>query len=511
MIDRRTFTTLLAACAATAALRPSGLQASARHTARVIRTYDDLRDHVRGLARAVYDPPKMTGSDLLRSLSPDEFQQIRFKPDAALWHSERDFEVHFVKPGVYANDLVALNELNGPFVTPLSYDLQDFDLGAVANDAASVEADGFGGFKVVYPLHPEHSWKDELIVFHGASYFRFLGRKQQYGLSARGVAVDTALPKDEEFPVFREFWLEQPGPDAEALTLLALLDGPSLCGAYRFTVTPGDHTAVEVEAELHLRREVEKLGCAPLTSMFLHGEADRQDDPARYPLKVHDSDGLALELADGEQVWRPLFRRKGVTITQHFATNPRGFGLLQREKDETVFETPEKRYHARPGYWVEPIGDWGKGHVQLVEIESTDVDFDNIAAFWVPDKKPVPGEALPLRYRLTAVNGNPLTWTSRGFAQSSSVIPLDSRKKAAYLRAAIRFTGLTLKPEGTVEAHVSSPHGDPSDVRVNRRADGDVEVTFDMQSRDAARAEFYAHLRQDGDRVTETWSYLWTV
>ena len=44
----------------------------------------------------------------------------------------------------------------------------------------------------------------------GASYFRVVGKGQVYGLSARGPAIDTALPSGEEFPRFREFWVERP-------------------------------------------------------------------------------------------------------------------------------------------------------------------------------------------------------------------------------------------------------------------------------------------------------------
>ena len=511
MIDRRAFNHLLSAAAATALFAPAGVRAAVTRDSGAIRTFDDLKGHARTLAARPYAPPAMTASRFLKGLSPEQFQKIRFNPERALWRGLSDYEVHFIKPGVYANDLVALNALHDGHATTVGYDLSDFhlqDIDAAPEDARS---DGFGGFKVVYPLHPEHSWKDELVVFHGASYFRFLGRRQQYGLSARGIAVNTALPRDEEFPLFREFWLSQPDPGAQSLALLALLDGPSLCGAYRFEIEPGNETAVTVEAELTLRRDVEKLGCAPLTSMFLNGHADRTADAARFPRHVHDSDGLALELADGDAVWRPLARRRGVTITQHFANDPKGFGLLQRENDPALFDTPEKRYHARPGYWVEPLMPLGRGHVQLVEIESIDVDFDNIAAFWVPDDKPVPGAPFPLHYRLTAVAGNPMTWTSRGFARTGGVIPLDLTGKGPYLRAAVRFSGETVRTGGALEAKVTSPHGAARDLSVTRRPDGDVDVAFDFQASDSEKAEIFVSLRRDGRRVSETWSYLWTA
>lgn len=482
-----------------------------------VHNYESLKVLARRLAAAPYRPPHVTQSSYLRGLTPEQFQQIRFRSERALWRDQAEFEVHYLKPGVYANDIVDLHETVAGAATRIPYDLDDFDLtglppvpkGMAPEEAA--QAGGFGGFKVLYPLHEEHHWKDELIVFRGASYFRFLGRHQQYGLSARGIAIDTALPKPEEFPDFRAFWLERPEPGQTALRILALLDGPSVCGAYRFTVTPSDETVVDVEADLILRNGVEKFGCAPLTSMYLHGDAERAANTAPGGHKVHDSDGLFMRLADGTSIWRPLVRRRGVTVTQHFAENPQGFGLLQREKDPDIFATPDKRYHKRPGYWVEPLEAFGRGHVQLVEIGSDDVDFDNIAAFWVPDSMPGPGEPFQLHYRLTSVNENPPMPVNRGYAKNSHIIPLDFGKERPYLRAAVQFRG---GPQGDLEkatARVSSPHGQTTPPILNRTPDGALELTFDLQSDNAERAESFAWLEIDGQPFTETWSYLWTV
>jgi glucans biosynthesis protein len=57
--------------------------------------------------------------------------------------------------------------------------------------------------------------------------------------------------------------------------------------------------------------------------------------------------------------------------------------------------------------WVEPSGDWGQGHVELVEIPSEREMNDNIVAYWQP-RTPIPaGESAEFSYRLS-FNAEPL-------------------------------------------------------------------------------------------------------
>ena len=87
---------------------------------------------------------------------------------------------------------------------------------------------GFAGFRVQFATN----WKADIAAFLGASYFRAVGDDtRQYGLSARGLAIDTAFARPEEFPRFTAFWFERPSRDAGTLTLYALLDSPSIAGA----------------------------------------------------------------------------------------------------------------------------------------------------------------------------------------------------------------------------------------------------------------------------------------
>ena len=208
------------------------------------------------------------------------------------------------------------------------------------------------------------------MVFLGASYFRLLGRGHLYGLSSRGLAVDVGLDRGEEFPAFREFWLVRPEPDAATLTFYALLDSPSVTGAYRFDLAPGAPTTLGVDARLHARRDIDKLGVAPMSSMFLYDQNQRPrfDD---FRPQVHDSDGLLVRTADDEWIWRPLNNTLGVQVTTVHDETPRGFGLVQRDRRFDNYLDLEASYHRRPSEWVAldlDEGDWGCGRCRVVDV-----------------------------------------------------------------------------------------------------------------------------------------------
>src|SRR5690606_11953089 len=134
----------------------------------------------------------------------------------------------------------------------LPYDSGDYDFGKNALQPQAWGDLGHAGLRVHYPLN-NAQYKDELVVFLGASYFRALGAGQQYGLSARGLAIDTVGGGTEEFPRFTQFWLERPAADAKQVTLFALLESPRATGAYRFDVIPGAQTVTRVQARVFLR------------------------------------------------------------------------------------------------------------------------------------------------------------------------------------------------------------------------------------------------------------------
>ena len=240
---------------------------------------------------------------------------------------------------------------------------------------------------------------DELVSFLGASYFRALGRHLKYGLSARGLAIDTAVETGEEFPIFREFWIVRPKRKDKTVTVYALLDSPSAAGIYTFVITPGESTVMDVDARIFPRKEINKLGIAPLTSMYLFGENTKNKFDDHRP-EVHDSDGLLVLNGNGEWLWRPLDNSEYLRISAFVDENPKGFGLLQRDRNAAHYLDFEAHYEQRPSVWVEPLDDWGKGWVELVEIPSVQEIHDNVVAYWVPKDKPTPGQELRYRYRL---------------------------------------------------------------------------------------------------------------
>ena len=273
----------------------------------------------------------------------------------------------------------------------------------------------------------------------GASYFRVVGKDQIYGLSARGMAIDTALPSGEEFPRFTEFWIEKPKPNDKHLVIFALLDSPRATGAYRFTLRPGVDTVVDVKAQMFLRDKVGKLGIAPLTSMFLFG-ANQPSKVLNYRRELHDSSGLAIHAGNGEWIWRPLNNPKHLSVSNFSVENPRGFGLLQRGRDFSHYEDLDDNYDKRPSAWIEPQGDWGKGSVDLVEIPTADETNDNIVAFWSPETLPEPLKPFDFAYRMH--------WT----LDEAALHPTDS----AWVKQTLRSTGdvkqsnLIRQPDGSV-------------------------------------------------------------
>src|SRR6218665_2940481 len=363
--------------------------------------FDEVAERARLQALQPYDAKPAALPQELARLGYDEYRDIRYRPERALWRDQKlPFELVPLHRGGRNVDAVRLNELTPAGVRPLAFQRADFHYGKNALPEVQQAAWGdlgFAGFRIHYPLNNPR-YKDELIVFLGASYFRALGAGQIYGLSARGLAIDTIGAGAEEFPRFPEFWIERPAPGATALTIYALLDSPRASGAYRFTVRPGDSTAIDVRLRLFLRAPVAPLALAPLTSMFTFGE--NQPQRGDFRPEVHDSDGLMLAGADGEWLWHPLVNPARPLVRSFAANSPRGFGLMQRDRAFASYEDTEARYEKRPSAWVEPLGDWGAGRVDLVQLPTPDETHDNVVAYWVPAQALAPGRPFDFAYRL---------------------------------------------------------------------------------------------------------------
>ncbi|MES1163164.1 MAG: glucan biosynthesis protein, partial [Rhizobacter sp.] len=133
--------------------------------------------------------------------------------------------------------------------------------------------------------------------------------------------------------------------------------------------------------------------------MYQAGENDRRKGNDWRP-EIHDSDGLSMHTGGGEWIWRPLRNPRRLSFNAFGDRSPRGFGLLQRDRNFENYQDDGVFYDRRPSLWVEPKGDWGAGSVDLVEIPTDNETNDNIVAFWNPTDKPKPGQETLLGYRL---------------------------------------------------------------------------------------------------------------
>jgi periplasmic glucans biosynthesis protein len=339
----------------------------------------------------------------------------------------------------------------------------------------------------------------------------------QYGMSARGLAVDTALERPEEFPIFTRYWIEQPASKSAVLTVYALLDSPSVAGAYRFDIRPESTLTMEIDAALYPRKAIERLGIAPLTSMYQYGENDRRTANDWRP-EIHDSDGLSLWTGSGEWLWRPLVNPEALRFNAYADDNPRGFGLLQRDRVFDHYQDDGVFYDRRPSVWVEPKGGWGKGAVDLVEIPTVDETFDNIVAFWNPAVKPQPGQELLYSYRLHWGSRMPFASPLAQVAATRTGIGGVIGRKRTYFswRFAVDFAGgpLTQLPkDAKVEAVITASRGEIEITSARPLAEiNGYRAMFDLKPTDESVApiNLRLYLRAGKRALSETWMYQWT-
>jgi periplasmic glucans biosynthesis protein len=476
--------------------------------------YAGLKGRARALAQTPYLAPGSRIPDAVKQLDWDRYQSIRFRPEHGLWaQAASSYTARFFHLGLYFEQPVQIHELVEGRARQLAYDPAMFDQRRSGLETNSLPTDlGFAGFRLLHASDPER----DIVAFLGASYFRAVGAEKQYGLSARGLAVDTGLPRAEEFPRFTDFWLERPGR-SRRLRVYALLDSPSITGAYRFEIEPGATLTMDVDTALYPRKEIERLGIAPLTSMYQHGENDRRMAIDWRP-EIHDSDGLALWTGSGERLWRPLVNPEQLRFNAHADENPRGFGLMQRDRAFDHYQDDGAFYHKRPSLWVEPRGSWGKGSVQLLEIPTVDETFDNIVAFWHPSRPPRPGEELLYSYRLYWGARTPGTPSiGRVVATHTGIGGVIGRPRTYYSRRfVIDFAGASLAslaPDTVVEPVIEATTWGTVEVASARPLASirGYRAMFDLKPADASTDPINVRLflRTAGRTLTETWLYQW--
>ncbi|MES2025741.1 MAG: glucan biosynthesis protein D [Pseudomonadota bacterium] len=477
--------------------------------------YAWLKGQARDLASKPYHLPPNPVPAAVTSLDWDQYQAISYRDDHALWAGDKlRFQAKFFHLGMYANQSVKIHEVNDGKAVELAYDPEMFNYGKSGLKGKDMPKDlGFAGFRVNFHTDLVR----DITAFLGASYFRAVGSDWQYGLSARGLAIDCGMERPEEFPRFSEFWLERPAKQSNSLVVYALLDSPSISGAYRFEIAPGATTLMDVDVALYPRKTIERMGIAPLTSMFLMGENDRRISNDWRP-EIHDSDGLEMWTGSGEWIWRPLLNPEHLRFNAYADENPRGFGLVQRDRNFDHYQDDGVFYERRPSLWVEPKSGWGKGSIQLVEIPTVDETFDNIVAFWNPAAKPQPGQELLFGYKLHWGAKIPVAPKAATVVATRTGIGGVVGKKRTYFswRFAIDFAGGDLALLGkdvkvmpvisTTQGTIEVTSARPLHEIKGYRAMFDLKVPDDFKG----PIDLRLYLAADGQPLSETWLYQWT-
>ncbi len=470
-----------------------------------------LKGHAQALAFGAYQSHKGELPESVADLSWDDYQAIRFRADKSLWKDdELAFQAQLFHLGLYFKTPVHIYEVVEGKAREIAYDADNFSYGEGLNLGNLPDDLGYAGFRVQFHTNFEL----DMAAFLGASYFRAVGKDLQYGLSARGLAIDTGMNRDEEFPEFTAFWLEKPKAGSDKLVIYALLDSPSTTGAYAFDIYPGSNMVMDISVALYPRKPIERLGLAPLTSMYQVGENDRRMGYDWRP-EIHDSDGLSMLSGQGEWIWRPLTNPRSVQVSTFTDQNPRGFGLLQRDRQFGHYQDDGVFYEKRPSVWVEPKEDWGEGEVMLVEIPTVDETFDNIVAFWKPKVPLQPRQEFLYSYRLNWGRTPPVSPSTIASVQATRTglggIVGQKREHFSW-RFAVDFAGGVL-----------AMLGDDADVEpVITASRGDVEITsarplhtlqgyramFDLVPDDSEQPiELRLYLKLGDQALTETWIY----
>jgi glucans biosynthesis protein len=494
----------LAALAAAIILPEAASPASARGKGERF-SWEWLKSLAMQVAQQPWQPPRSVAA--ANAIDFDEANRISYRPARALWRGDGEREARFFSIHRFANQPVSISVLEDGLAYPFVFRPDLFDVAPDPRGGKRLLAPGFAGFRLM-----NAGGRGDWLAFQGASYFRSAGALDQYGLSARGLAINTGIDGQEEFPIFTRYWLER-GPD-KAVTVFALLEGPSVAGAYRFINRQTENGPIqEVSVAIRLRRDVARLGFAPLTSMFWYGEGNRAAALDWRP-EIHDSDGLAMLTGTGERIWRPLANPPRPTTNSFADAAPRGFGLLQRDRNFSHYQDDGAFYDKRPNLWIEPRGDWGPGAVMLYEIPTQREIEDNIVAFWTPAARAKAGNQYELGYRLnwSAVDPAPASlaravdcWT--GTAGRPGHEPIAGARRLVVDFEGERLVGL--KRDSGVEPVVSvgggkavATHAYPVVGAASR-----WRLIVDVASAGPAPIDLRAYLKRGPDALSETLLY----
>ncbi len=465
-----------------------------------------LRARARAMAGRAYEAPETRLPKGFEDLSYDRYRAIGFRPEESfLREGPGPFRIEWMPRGFLYRDHIDFDVVEDAQALKIAQYDGCFAFPADTPPPKDGEVLGWSGFRVKAPINrPDVA--EEFVVFQGASYFRGVGRGNVYGTSARGLAIATADPKGEEFPLFREFWIEKPKAEGNLLVIHALLDSPSVTGAYRISIVPGETTATTVEMALYPRVDLDKLGIGALTSMFLLSPNDRKGFDDFRPA-VRDAEGLEFLTSSGEHCWRPLSNPQMLQISAFDDTNLRGFGLMQRQRSFFEYQDMEAAYEKRPSAWVEPLGEWGAGRVVLVEIPTKEEIHDNIVAFWRPSEPLRKGGEYLYSYRIHWGMDGPVRHdlgrvgaTLEGGGDAERLFVVDFVGPGMEAANPHDLTAeISCKPGAVIEPVIEpNPHTKGQRLAFRIKVEGEQLV------------EIRARLMRGAEPVTETWLYRWT-
>ncbi|MHB1678050.1 MAG: OpgD/OpgG family glucan biosynthesis protein [Sulfuriferula sp.] len=527
--NRRQFLGLLASAAASTALPWTNALAAEAGLALGPATafsWEGLIEEARRAAKQAYQPALQPQHDVLEQIDWDAHGKIHFKSDEALFaNGPGQYPISFFHPGRFFQYPVQMFRLDTlphekhSVAREILFDKRHFEMPVDSPAQRLGPQTRYAGFRIQESRLGDQSRLDwhnnDWAAFLGASYFRAIGDDYQYGISARGIAINVVEPdKPEEFPVFTRFYFESPKKGSSTVIVYALLDGASVTGAYRFVMTRESGVVMDIDANLFLRRDVERFGIAPATSMYWFSEKDKEFQIDWRP-EVHDSDGLALWTGANEHIWRPLLDPQGINVSIFSDSNPRGFGLMQRERHFDRY-LDAVHYERRPSLWIEPLEDWGDGSVQLVELHTEEELYDNVVAMWVPRKKATAGSSYRLRYRLHWMTEEPFkTQLARCVATRIGRGGEPAKRSPGVHKFEVEFRGGALDqlPMGTVpEAVVTVTRGTITSVATEVVPNGGPahwRTLFDLGGLENGTdpAEIRLFLRSGDQTLTETWLY----
>jgi glucans biosynthesis protein len=469
-------------------------------------TFETLVNQAEQRAKHPYVPPPDNLPQSLKKLDYDQYRAIRYRRKSALWAGEGlPFEVEFYHRDYLFPRRVRMFVLNNGTAAevPFSYKMFDYS-GSTIEPLRLPEDLGFAGFRLLYDW-PGKDYNSEFVSFLGASYFRAIGAGEVYGASARGLSVGMGEP-NEEFPYFDAFWIEKPSADAKTITVYASLDSPSLTGAYRFDISPGIDTIIEVQAEIFARTTLARVGIAPLTSMYYYG-LNAPKGVRNYRPQVHDSDGLLIDNDSAEWIWRPLWNPQTPSLSTFEVESVNGFGLMQRFRDPCDYKDSFAMYEKRPSIWVEPLEPWQGRGVRLLELPSRGEGQDNIGACWQSPEKAGASKSLSMKYRLYFGSSSPEP------AELGKVVNTrwsGSPGEGAWFT--INFGAGKVRPnmQPTPELVVSATGGNISgkDIRADW-SDKYWRVKFKADPQMRQVMDIRVFLRRGGQKLTEVWSFAW--